>query len=157
MKEGSNNISSQLSSNIFFIWKSNKYFFGLKKNKKWSIYIYFQIQKIFLKQKKFVDICFSNKKNICPRKKKLVDFCSSEISKLCSLFFKKKKCHQQKSKKKNVIFFNADILKNQYFTTTSKLCFVANIHSIETKLICMNNYRIKRIVSTCLNIRTINI
>ena len=52
------------------------------------------------------------------------------------------------------VFFSQ---KYRFFTITSKLCFVINIHSIRTKLVCTNNYRIRRIVSTRLNIHIINI
>ena len=40
------------------------------------------------------------------------------------------------------------------FIITSKSCFVINFHSILIILVCMNSYQIRRIVSTCLNIRT---
>ena len=56
-----------------------------------------------------------------------------------------------------IFIFSDFFRKYRFFTITSKLCFVINIHSIRTKLVCTNNYRIRRIVSTCLNIHIINI
>ena len=127
-------------------------------------YFFFQLEIIFFLWKIFWDLTF--RKNIFRFEilrfwKIILRF---EILKKYFQILKKIKISKfEISRKKSRFFIFSDFFKNfvlkkiskfSKFIITSKSCFVINFHSILIILVCMNSYQIRRIVSTCLNIRT---